>query len=331
MKKRFIIATALITAILTLAATGCKKTDTGGANDNVGALTGFYNGVTDGDTKQKLLSEGKFYSMPKKLTFTARSAALTASTAQTVNLQATITPSNATVKDVVWTVAFVNPASTWANDKAVSDYLTVTPVEGDSLKAVVSCKQDFGEQIKITVTSLADRSKTATCIANYDYRVLSATATSSQGGAIDLLNDLYVVLDNDCVNETIFTYDIKRSTGTQNRLGLSFTIAQGDDFETFKNDTGLNASFEFTRADAYWTVMGSLGITSEEDKVTALNWIRNHSSSSVLKFGVKINVVDDNNQTLVTGETRWIPIRFNPTKVYIPVNSVALDNSELTF
>ena len=83
--------------------------------------------------------------MPKKLTFTARSAALTASTAQTVNLQATITPSNATVKDVVWTVAFVNPASTWANDKAVSDYLTVTPVEGDSLKAVVSCKQDFGE------------------------------------------------------------------------------------------------------------------------------------------------------------------------------------------
>ena len=64
-------------------------------------------------------------------------------------LTATITPSYAVNKTVDWSVAFVNPSSSWANGKTVTDYVTVTPTSDGALTATVSCLQAFGEQIML--------------------------------------------------------------------------------------------------------------------------------------------------------------------------------------
>ena len=91
--------------------------------------------------------------------------AATAESAMT--LTATITPANATNKKVDWSVAWVNASSTWATGKTVTDYVTVTTATDGALTATVSCLKAFGEQIKITVTSRADSTKTASCTVDY--------------------------------------------------------------------------------------------------------------------------------------------------------------------
>lgn len=82
-------------------------------------------------------------------------------------LTATITPENATNKAVDWTIAFVNPASAWATDKTVTDYVTVTPTADGALTATVTCVQAFGEQINVRVTSRDNPEATATLSVNY--------------------------------------------------------------------------------------------------------------------------------------------------------------------
>ena len=68
-------------------------------------------------------------------------------------LTATVTPENATNKAVDWAVAFVNPSGEWATGKTVTDYVTVTPTADGALTANVECVKDFGEQVRVTVTS----------------------------------------------------------------------------------------------------------------------------------------------------------------------------------
>lgn len=90
-------------------------------------------------------------------------------------LTATITPSNATIQDVDWSVSFVNNSSTWATGKTVTDYVTVTPTEDGALTANVECLQAFGEQIKVTVTSREISSVKADCIVDYQQKFQSLT------------------------------------------------------------------------------------------------------------------------------------------------------------
>ena len=90
-------------------------------------------------------------------------------------LKATITPSNATNQKVDWAVAWVNPSSSWANGKTVTDYVTVTPTADGSLTAIVECKQAFGEQVKVTVASRQNTKATASSTVDYAKRVTSGT------------------------------------------------------------------------------------------------------------------------------------------------------------
>ena len=94
-------------------------------------------------------------------------------------LTATITPDNATYKAADWSVAFVNPESEWAMGKTVTDYVTVTSTADGALTANVECKQAFGEQIKVTVTSRENSNATANCMVDYIKRVTSFTADFS--------------------------------------------------------------------------------------------------------------------------------------------------------
>ena len=95
---------------------------------------------------------------------------------ETITLTATIEPADATDKTVDWSVAFVNPSSEWASGKTVTDYVTVTPTADGALTAEVACLKQFGEQIKITVTSRSAPEIFAVCTADYQQKVESWSA-----------------------------------------------------------------------------------------------------------------------------------------------------------
>ena len=75
-----------------------------------------------------------------------------------------------------WSVAFVDPSSSWASGKSVTNYVTVTPTSDGALTANVECKQAFGEQIKVTVTSRENANATASCMVDYAQRVTGIAA-----------------------------------------------------------------------------------------------------------------------------------------------------------
>lgn len=86
-------------------------------------------------------------------------------------LTATIEPEDATDKTVDWSIEFVNPESEWATGKTVTDYVTVTPTSDGALTANVTNLQEFGEQIKIVVTSRDNPTITASCLVDYTQKI----------------------------------------------------------------------------------------------------------------------------------------------------------------
>ena len=92
-------------------------------------------------------------------------------------LTATIMPENATNKAVDWTIAFVNAESEWATGKTVTDYVTVTPTADGALTANVECIKDFGEQVRVTVTSRDNTSVKANATVDYTQKLQSVKAT----------------------------------------------------------------------------------------------------------------------------------------------------------
>ena len=89
-------------------------------------------------------------------------------------LTATVLPADTTNKKVDWSIAFKNASSTWASDKTVTDYVTVTPSADGALTAVVACLQPFGEQIKVTVTSQDNAEAKAEVSVDYVKRLTGA-------------------------------------------------------------------------------------------------------------------------------------------------------------
>lgn len=98
-----------------------------------------------------------------------------------VTIKATVTPSDATYKQVDWTAEFAD-VSGWAAGKSVSDYVTITPASDGALTATAECKQAFGEQIVITVTSRSNSEAHASCTCHYVKRVESVDLKLTKGG-----------------------------------------------------------------------------------------------------------------------------------------------------
>lgn len=98
-------------------------------------------------------------------------------------LTATITPSDATNKKVDWSIAFKNGSSTWASGKSVTDYVTITPSADGALTAVVECKQAFGEQIKVQVTSRDNTYAQAEVTVDYVKRITDVSVTMKKNGS----------------------------------------------------------------------------------------------------------------------------------------------------
>lgn len=115
-------------------------------------------------------------------------------------LTATLDPADVIDKTVDWTVEFVNPSSSWATGKTVTDYVTVTPTADGALTANVECLQAFGEQIKVVVTSRSNSEAKAECTVDYARRILDYRLWASDG------NKEYSVFADFGENEILIDY-----------------------------------------------------------------------------------------------------------------------------
>lgn len=150
------------------------------------------------DGEGNAMMSGTTYAMPARMVF-ATTAAEVSNASEGITLTATIQPETAENKTVDWDVAFVNPSSSWASGKDVSDYVTVTPASDGALTANVNCLKAFGEQIKITVTSRANVNAKAECTLDYARRILDTALYSEdrdtcplEFGSDEVLVDLVI-------------------------------------------------------------------------------------------------------------------------------------------
>lgn len=121
----------------------------------------------------------------KGITLMSGVATTAADGTTTKSITATVEPVGANEHDPLsWEVAFKDPSATWATGKNVSDYVTIS-VSADTLTCTVTCKQAFGEQIVLNVSS---KTKNASASANVDYlkRVndINLTIRSEEGDTI---------------------------------------------------------------------------------------------------------------------------------------------------
>lgn len=138
-------------------------------------------GVVDGDGN--VMDPTGVNLMPMAMTF--NTASVSGATGSTVTITATISPDNATNKNVTWTIAWENPSSSWASGKTVTDYVTVTPNTSDSRIATVTCKQAFGEQVIITATAAGNTSVKKTCTVDYEKRVIGIQSSTQSYEGIE--------------------------------------------------------------------------------------------------------------------------------------------------
>lgn len=138
-----------------------KQTEQAAVNEQAAVIDGEGNAMVSGKT----------YAMPQRMVFSATAAeAVTASDG--ITLTATVSPETADNKAVDWAASFVNPSSSWASGKTVTDYVTVTPTSDGALTANVNCLKAFGEQIKVTVASRVNSEAKAECTLDYARRIL---------------------------------------------------------------------------------------------------------------------------------------------------------------
>ena len=170
--------------------------------------------VSDSDGNK--LNDGDFHPMPEGMLFAPSAMANTQDEKMTVNIVATITPNDAANKAVDWSVAFVNATSAWANGKTATDYITAEPTTDGALTAAITCKEAFGERIKITVTSRDNPDASASCTVDYKQQFEGYLFTVSQTGKTPTLDNstkkgkIYADFNN--VEQLKITYTYKKSS-----------------------------------------------------------------------------------------------------------------------
>ena len=170
--------------------------------------------VSDNDGNK--LNDGDFHPMPTGMLFAPSALANTQNEEMTVNVIATITPNDAANKAVDWNVAFVNASSAWANGKTATDYITAEPTTDGALTAAITCKEAFGEQIKITVMSRDNPDASASCMVDYKQQFEGYLFSASQTGKTPTLNNSTkkgtIYADFETTEQLKITYSYKKSS-----------------------------------------------------------------------------------------------------------------------
>ncbi len=137
-------------------------------------------------------------------------------------LTATISPSDARTEGFTWSVAFKNASSTWATGKTVTDYVTVTKDSSTDLKATVTCKKAFGEQIIVRIS--CDYNAAVTATATLDYRARVASGNVKFTGKTVTAEDITLNVDGTITGSFSCTYGGSGSYTPKYALSLSEII-----------------------------------------------------------------------------------------------------------
>lgn len=170
--------------------------------------------------------ENETYEMPSALKFTGANVSSPSNASETytasVTLTATVLPTDATNKEVDWSIDwYINDIS---DNAIVTDYVTVTPASDGSTTATVTCLQAFGDSsMRITVTTRIGN-YVAYCFVSYE-----GTPTS--------LNFIYN--DTECKSTTMITL----SAGNTYDIGLKLQ----NNFNSVKE----SGSYEITSIKGY--------------------------------------------------------------------------------
>ena len=145
---------------------GAGETPDDGTDDGTGdePVSG---GITMTDGVQYLRAGGT-YALSNSVAFLSTDVVTTSSTYTPVTstLTATVEPIDADQR-VDWAYEWVNASSTWAAGKTLTDYMTIAPKSDGSTSLDVTCKQSFGEPIKITCTSRANNNISASTVVDF--------------------------------------------------------------------------------------------------------------------------------------------------------------------
>lgn len=201
--------------------------------------------------------------MPARMTFRNARAITNASEYDSVTIQATVKPDNATNKSVSWSVAFVNPTSKWATGKSVTDYITVTPQSTGSNIATVECLKPFGEQIKITVTSEANPDAKAECTVDFAKRINQVLFE------VSCAEKDYYKEENDFAADALYLgvgLDWDLCLESPNCIYSDYTVNDvfEETFEIYANEDIIE---QFTEDTGYFPEMSTLELDKLEDLI----------------------------------------------------------------
>lgn len=119
------------------------------------------------DQNGNAIAEGVTTSLPKGIVYTAD--AVTTAEPVTRTFKATVTPSNATNKELIWSLSWKNASSEWASGKNIGEYLTLS---SSGMSATLTCSQAFGEQAIITVRSADNTDIYKNCTIDYSVKIV---------------------------------------------------------------------------------------------------------------------------------------------------------------
>ena len=299
-------------------------------NDSVGSVT---------DENGEVLSEGVNV-LPARMTFRSARAITGESKANSVTVQASIKPDNATNKNVSWSAAFVNPESAWAKGKNVNDYITVTPQLAGSNIATVECLNAFGEQIKVTVTSESNPEAKAETTVDFAKRILKVPFD------VQCFEENYSVMNKDFSMDALYlnvglSWDLwvdepnleYTDYTVEDDFVTTLEIYSNEDIlEQFNADTGFSVvTATLERDDSESAIYGPLLYTLDgvnwnvvEYSNTLNNWFKENTDKAM--FTLHYKAVGQYS----TYEAE-IPIYVNVDELSVLVTGITLDQSTILF
>ena len=340
MKKAISLILVLVTLVTAFSLIGCNTNAEDEEEEPSNVADSFI--LSKQEEGVALLSESI-----KEEYFSKYGVSPTAEAAYTVT--AVVLPADAN-QNVSWNLAWKNPSSSWANGKDVEDYVDIV-LSDDTKTATISCKQPFGEQIKVTVVSVENNSAKANLTLDYAQKVtdmalnignvvvnlgdvtpityeLSSTSTS-MGGLVSTkatMGSVYTLKED-------LTYDVqliyyKDSDGNPTSLKLSGYLPSGTYLSNAVgvNQYGKEIYYDYEHDIKNWLIIKRTGDVSFDD-ISKEELIRYFSDiTEADMYEIQLTVKGKYNTYTYTSKITCTGYTNN-----VPVSEVTVDNSKLIY
>lgn len=238
-----------------------------------------------------------------------------------IDITATITPTDAKNKNVTWTVEWDSEAE--LKDKSVTDYVTVTADSTNSLKATVVCKKAFrGSIIMVTVTT-EEGGYAASCNVTYEGKPSAIDVNSGNALKVNLVgaNSYAVSLSNvfDDLGEKYYNeVTVKSFTWGGTYYGGKYNTMNGGSWE----ELGTNNIADLQNIEMYIDVAydnQTLTVNNKKSIVESAYQDMTGSSQGALYYGyVKSDVKMYVEVTLeCIGVEKTVRVNFEPVTLTV--------------